>query len=271
MIYDKQLNELWKTPTLQTNHLIRYAPAPNLSSTIEQYFLVDNQQTLHIPTYILPDLSAHILLHEIQTVKGVYYRFSIVGSRSEGFLLNRQSRKRTFIIRLAPGILPKLLPLSGKETNNQSLLLGEFFPAIAEQLTVLFSNKNGTGAPPTYIFKWLETHLFLPIQAQVLLPNAVKEFLHCLDGNYSNWTVQKMAKKLGYSERYLYKMSIQYLGMNPNKAIRVQRLLSSFKNRVKYPNYNWSDIAFQSGYADQSHLIAEYQEMMECTPRQLFL
>jgi len=270
MVYDGQLNELWKVTKLDTSGLARYTPSRALLNIVKHYFLVDNRHNLGIPTYILPDLSAHILLHEIQGIHGVHFRFSLVGSRSKGFLLNRQGRKRTFIIRFAPGVLPKLLAISGKEVNNQSFSFIEFFPAIAEQLTIIFSKKSTRESNPTLIFKWLEANLFLPMQAKILLPHAVKGLIHCLKGNHTDLNVQKMAKDLGYSERYLHKIAMQYLGMNPNKAIRIQRLLSSFTMRLNYSNYKWSDIAFQSGYADQSHLIAEYQEMMGKTPRQLF-
>ncbi len=270
MIYDRQLNELWLTSTFKSEKLRIYAPSFDLLHVVEQYFLVDNSQNIDSPAYILPDLSAHLLLHEIQDKKGIRFCFSVVGSRSEGFLLNRRSRKRTFIIRFVPGVLPKLLAIAGKALNNQSLALAEFFPDIAEQLSIVFLSSAEKQLAPIIVFKWLEAHLLRPMQSKLSLPNAVKGFIHYLKNTVDGLTVQQAAKEIGFSERYLHKIAIQYFGMNPNKAIRVQRLLSSFEHRMKYPTYNWSDIAYQAGYTDQSHLIAEYQEMLARTPRQLF-
>ena len=270
MIYDGQLNELWQSSSRQSNSLIQYSPSIALANIVEQYFLVDNSQYLDIPAYILPDLSAHLLIHEIQDVSGIYFRFSLVGSRSKGFLLNRRNRKRTFIIRFAPGVLCKMLAISAQALNNQSLPLADFFPDAADQLSNILLRSTETQYSPKSIFHCVEQEVLIPMQAKLSLPNVVQGFVHYLNNKGSSLSVRQAAREIGCSERYLYKTSTQYLGMNPNKAIRVRRLLTSLEYRIQYSNYYWSDIAIQSGYADQSHLIAEYQEMLERTPRQIF-
>jgi len=269
MIFDHQLNELWQSNQLIDKQLIKYKPSDHLASIVEQYFVVNDIQCDTAPIYILPDLSGHLLIHQFKNHKSCQHSFSLVGSRTSGFRINRKNRIRTFIIRFRPGILSKLTKILGKESSDQSFPLELFFPIVAERLDLLFSEETHRTEDFKLLFQWLETNLLEPLLANLQLPKIMLKFLSHLKDKEKNWNVNTMAKKMGISERYLHKITTSYLGMNPNKVLRIGRLVHSFEHRVEYPLYNWSDIAFLSGYSDQSHMIEEYQELLKRTPRQV--
>lgn len=269
MIFDQQLNELWESNQLINNQLIRYSPSHHLSSIVEQYFVVDNIQSNTAPVFILPDLSGHLILYQFKGNGDYKYHFSLVGSRTSGFCISRRKRIRTFIIRFHPGVFSKLTRVLGQESCDQSFPMKLFFPVIAEQLAVFFPKQIDRVKDFKSIFQWLETHLLEPLQIDLQLPKRMLGFLAHLKSKDISLNVKTAAKKMGISERYLHKIATRHLGINPNKAIRIGRLAHSFEQRMHNPQYNWSDIACLSGYADQSHMIEEYQEMLDRTPRQL--
>jgi len=269
MTFDHQLNELWQSNQLIDSQLIRYEPSDHITSIVEQYFVVNDSQCDTAPIYILPDLSGHLLIHQFKNSESIQYRFSLVGSRTSGFRINRKHRIRTFIIRFCPGILSKLTKVLSKESADQSFLLSSFFPVVAERLAILFSEKTHNTEDFQFLFQWLESNLIEPLITELQLPKLVLGFLGHLKSKEINLNVRATAKKLGISERYLHKITTAHLGMNPNKVLRIGRLIYSFEHRMQHPQYNWSDIAFLSGYADQSHMIEEYQELLKRTPRQV--
>lgn len=269
MTFDHQLNELWQSNQLIDSQLIRYEPSDHLTSIVEQYFVVNDGQCDTAPIYILPDLSGHLLIHQFKNGQAYQYRFSLVGSRTSGFRINRKNRVRTFIIRFRPGMLSKVTKILGQESADQSFPLALFFPIVTEQLAMLFSAKIHKLEDFQFLFQWLEINLLEPLLANLQLPKPILGFLEHLKSKEINLNVNTTAKKLGISERYLRKITNAHLGMPPNKAIRIGRLIYSFEHRIQHPQYNWSDIAFLSGYADQSHMIEEYQELLKRTPRQV--
>ncbi|MEU4194745.1 helix-turn-helix domain-containing protein [Kribbella sp. NPDC026611] len=74
-------------------------------------------------------------------------------------------------------------------------------------------------------------------------------------------TVSQTATKLGVSERYLRRVFHRTVGVSPKHFARISRVRS-----VINTSNPWSEAAAKAGYTDQSHLIADFRDLMRVTP-----
>lgn len=82
-------------------------------------------------------------------------------------------------------------------------------------------------------------------------------------------TVDQLVKYTGYTERHLERIFNECVGLNPKKFGNIVKL-HSFLNLLKYKpvHGNITDLCYQAGYGDQSHLIKEFKKITGITPTQ---
>jgi AraC-like DNA-binding protein len=80
-------------------------------------------------------------------------------------------------------------------------------------------------------------------------------------------SVRLLADAAGVSPRHLARVFLEVVGVSPKRYCRLARFhagLSYAGTRVK-----WAQAAEELGYADQSHMIAEFREFSSLTPENL--
>ena len=63
---------------------------------------------------------------------------------------------------------------------------------------------------------------------------------------------------------------INEVGIPPKLYARITRFYNALENKMLHPNKNWTEIAYQSGYYDQSHFIKEVKLFSAKSPDELF-
>jgi AraC-like DNA-binding protein len=82
------------------------------------------------------------------------------------------------------------------------------------------------------------------------------------------WTVQDMARAAGVSRQHLTREFREQIGISPKLYSR----LSRFHAALAYagsPSVDWAHAAAEAGFADQSHMIAEFRQFSGLTPHAL--
>jgi AraC-like DNA-binding protein len=77
--------------------------------------------------------------------------------------------------------------------------------------------------------------------------------------------VAALAAELGCSRRYLQSRFGAQIGLAPKTAGRVIRF-ADVRRRIERDPAGWAEIASAAGYADQSHLVREFQQLAGTTP-----
>jgi AraC-like DNA-binding protein len=82
-------------------------------------------------------------------------------------------------------------------------------------------------------------------------------------------TVNHLVKYTGYTERHIERIFNESIGLNPKKFGNIVKL-HFFLNLLKYKSNqsNITDLCYEAGYADQSHLIKEFKKYTGITPTQ---
>lgn len=81
-------------------------------------------------------------------------------------------------------------------------------------------------------------------------------------------TVGELARQCHMSERKLQGLFHDYIGVGVKWAIMRIRLLEVIKYARTQSDPNWTTIATQFGYSDQSHFINEFKKLAGCSPAQ---
>lgn len=82
-------------------------------------------------------------------------------------------------------------------------------------------------------------------------------------------TVERLAHEAGVSRQQLTRAFHERVGVSPKRYCRIARFQAALGFARAGASADWARVAIQSGYADQSHLIAEFRELSGLTPHRL--
>jgi len=189
----------------------------------------------------------------------------VSGMRTSRIIIGTGSGAPMLVLRLRPGALPALTGIPASELNDTvvdlELLLGERFTTVRDALGEALEQRGAQAMLDEA--EWLLVPLF-PLRenghARLSLAYAA---LHQQGGHRS---VRSISAELGCSHKHLNDLFHRYYGLGPKRfgsVIRFQALL----NRLEKGNEpDWTQLALEHGYYDQSHMANTFREMTGLSP-----
>lgn len=101
-------------------------------------------------------------------------------------------------------------------------------------------------------------------------PNLLIE--HCLkqvEASEGLISLNRLSYNNGISQRHLSRSFQQCIGLSPKEYLRMARFLRSLTYVKRHTDLSFTEIAYKSGYYDQSHLNRDYKDYAGYTPGQL--
>jgi AraC-like DNA-binding protein len=95
--------------------------------------------------------------------------------------------------------------------------------------------------------------------------DVVKDLMYELRHQDVYDTMESIATRYGISARYMQQLFLQYTGLTPKLYSQINRFQQSLQ-LVTNRNTSLTDIAYECGYADQSHFIKEFKAFTGTTP-----
>jgi AraC-like DNA-binding protein len=78
--------------------------------------------------------------------------------------------------------------------------------------------------------------------------------------------IRRLAGEVGWSHKHLITRFTQQIGLTPKTAARLIRFDTVWRRLAKHPPARWDQLAADSGYADQAHLIRDSHQFIGATP-----
>jgi AraC-like DNA-binding protein len=100
-------------------------------------------------------------------------------------------------------------------------------------------------------------------------PPLVRVGMHMLRAGAGQLRPGALSAPLGVTDRHLRRVILAETGISPRRFARVQRFHALLRDADREGNPGWAALAARHGYADQSHLIRELQDLAGVTPGQL--
>ena len=80
-------------------------------------------------------------------------------------------------------------------------------------------------------------------------------------------SIESLANGAGVSRQHLTRVFREQVGVSPKTLCRLARFQSALHYARAGEGVDWAGVAYELGYTDQSHMIAEFREFSSLTPR----
>lgn len=167
---------------------------------------------------------------------------------------------KTVGICFVPNALKSIFGFNANELTDSCLDMALLWPNLAEQLLTTPSVAGQVA--------WLSGYLTDQIRKTGTPVDAFTHYaLSQLIDTKGNVSLKQMQHTLNLSERSIERRFEQQVGISPKLYARVCRFQASLSQLQRNDYGKLSDVAFENGYADQSHFIRVFREFTGHSPR----
>jgi len=189
---------------------------------------------------------------------------ALVGTMTRCQVVRREPDEDFLGVRFRPGGAAALLGHSVDSFTDCQPRLADLLGHGIERLTVELSRMAPEGRLEVLFAELLE-RLHRAVQPNALASVAAAQ-LDELNGAAS---VSGLARELGVTRQHLTRCFRRVVGIGPKTYARVARFQAARKRALSSHITDWAEIAYCSGYTDQSHLIADFRRLTGLTPVRL--
>ncbi len=254
-----------------------YRPSPPLSDFIENFWMYNGYHSPHLKERILPSGTFELVFNlrddELRIYKAALpdrcVRFSgaIVSGPYHGFFVTDAAEEASVMgVHFKQGGAFPFLGLSADELADTHIDLDTIWGCRATEIRERLS----ATAAPIHRFRLLERELLSRILRPLEHHPAVSLALDGFRIDNARAVVRKLARSAGLSDRRFIDVFRFEVGLKPklfNRVERFQRVLAVV-HRVATPD--WTKLALDYGYFDQSHLIRDFLAFSGFSPAEYF-
>jgi AraC-like DNA-binding protein len=163
---------------------------------------------------------------------------------------------------LKPYSLISLFDISAQELTDKPVDFNLFSKRNRLQEQLLNSNTAGE------MILVLDNYLFSLIPKNIKDRPLIKHASETIFKNPTRQVLSEIQKDLCVTERTLQRMFEKNIGVSPNQFRKIHQFNKAFRQLNNREFQNLSDIAYDNGYADQSHYIRAFKEFTNITPKE---
>jgi AraC-like DNA-binding protein len=211
---------------------------------------------------ILPDANGHLIFSRSRAPgRRTTDDLRLVGPRTRFVDLDKSARQLTVGVRFRPGVLPLLAALPATELVDRGAPAHDLFGPAGGGLE---RDASGAGSPEAVL------DLVLTFVAKRLegrnLDWRVRATGGMVERSGGRVTADQLCAAMGVAPRTLRGALKDGLGVGLKRFARVRRLHTAIGLGLSGRPCSWATVASAAGYADQSHLIHEFQALVGETP-----
>lgn len=237
-----------------------------LAASIECVWMRDAGAGTHQPAerLVLPDNCSDIIIRlEHETIDRA--AVIAVGAMSAPLPVRDDFPGRWVGVRFRPGRARQALRINAGELRDQCVPLTDLDPAL-ERLIV-----RAMRAPASVRDLALALQqVFATRLAGERTPSpAVQEALWRISDSRGALAIHRLCRELRVSRQHLARLFDREVGVPPKlvaRVTRVKHVMSLATRRPPTVSPPWARIAAETGYTDQSHLIADFHALVGATP-----
>lgn len=243
----------------RTFHLARALPPPDLRLFVERYWIVSwdlrgqspqTQETLPYPC-------AHLVFEAGNT--------SIVGVMTGKFTRLLEGHGHVFGIKFQPAGFYPFARRPMRSLTDQRLPFADIFGVRCDELESAILAQLDQATQVTLAEDFLRARLPQPDERVAILNNIVADIAADRDIT----TVEQVLHRCAHgtmSKRTLQRLFSDYIGVGPKWVIRRFRLHEAAGRIDAGDTVDWSRLALELGYTDQTHFIKDFKAIVGKTP-----
>lgn len=247
-------------------------PASQLSGFVDNFWLYEGYEAEHANERILPTGTIELVINLRENELRIYkaeqpdhcVRFSgavVSGAYGKGFVSDTDEEAFIMGVHFKPGGAFPFLGLPADELADMHVDLETLWSSSAIRLRERLCEASTASERFCLLQEALTSNLFRPMEHHYAVSTALEAF-----GRNPNRPVSEITKDVGLSQRRFIQIFRSEVGMTPKLFSRVQRFQRARTLIEQKKTSDWTDIAIESGYFDQSHMIREFHEFSGISP-----
>ncbi len=242
-------------------------PHQKIANYVDKILVIENNDFLQ--PFILPLYANGVPTILFQSVKGKLgncnsNHLTLFGQTISPTSLTLNNDFILIAYFLKPYSLISLFGVQGFELTNKPIDLNLLSP----QKTINLQDQLLNCKTVDEMTLKLDDYIFELINSAKGISDTIKYVSERLSNSFFNESIHNVQKELKITERTLQRAFKNNIGISPNIYRRICQFNAAFTD-LNLGNYgNLSDIAFNHGYADQSHYIRTFKEFTNITPRE---
>jgi AraC-like DNA-binding protein len=263
-----QIDELKHTTTLGTWSLTRAQPSAELAPIVREYWEVKGRLS-PFREAVLPNGFVELMInlgpaHRVfeGAGSGVWDRSWFSGMQERSIFIESLDGTHLVSIRMHPLGATQLLGFGAARSANSIIDLETLVGTDAD---VLRERLIGADNPPAR-FVILEKFLRARIGRGLAIPEFIRQAATRLELTHGCVPVGELHQELDVSRKHLAVSFTRYVGIPAKAYARIQRFVWTLDRIRSSTSVEWSRIAAEAGYSDQSHLVRDFRRVGAASP-----
>lgn len=236
--------------------LRRYPPAADLAFFVERFWLVrwDLRGQAPYRQTALPHPCVNLVIEQ--------ERARVYGVTTRVFATLLREQGRAFGVKFRPGAFYPFVRFPMASLTDGSLSLPDAFGAESPALTAAFHAQADADTLIALAEAFLRPRLPQPDETVTV----VNQIVDTIIGNREITRVDAVAQRFNLTTRTLQRLFRLYVGVSPKWVIKRYRLHEAAAHLTNGDVTDWSTLAVELGYFDQSHFINDFKKLIGTTP-----
>lgn len=250
-----------------------HIPNAPLSRFVQSFIYFSEFSSPHLVERFLPDGNLELIISLDDEPEHVYHNESLreiqtcrkgwaSGLRTRPISIPAGSGTTKLIVIFRAGMAHPFFPVPMSEISDivvdADMLWGNEFGILRERILEESDVKR----------KFAVTEEFLTgmLGSETELNPCVEFAVRGIGGDPSGTRLAKLSDRIGYSQKHLITMFKKNVGTTPKAYLRVMRFQKAVAEIESRADYDWTEIALESGFYDQAHFINDFRELSGFTP-----
>lgn len=186
-----------------------------------------------------------------------------IGASAAPVVVRMRDKVEGVSVTLRPGAAAALLGLPAGEIAGQAVNLDELWQGGAAELLERMAAAPDDAARATLLQSALERRLR---DGSGTVHAAAMHAARLIAESGGRRPLREVAAAVGVGERRLQQLFHAHVGLSPRAWARLARLHDCLRALRLQPTPAWADVAVESGFYDQSHLVNEFRALCGVTP-----
>jgi AraC-like DNA-binding protein len=263
-----QIDELRHTTTLGTWCLTRAQPNAELTGVVQEYWEVKGRLS-PFREAVLPNGYVELMVnlgpaHRVfeGSGTGVWERSWFSGVQERSIFIESLDGTHLVSARLHPLGATQLFGFAVPDAANSIIDLEQLIGAYARDLRARLLAADSPGAR----FVILETLLRERQMQRLAVPAFVRDAATRLEQSHGLLRIGALHEELDVSRKHLAVSFNRYVGVSAKAYGQIQRFVWTLDRLRSSADVEWSRIAAEAGYSDQSHLVRDFQRVGAASP-----
>jgi AraC-like DNA-binding protein len=255
---------------------MQVSPSKELLPYIKHYLFLDNKETSIQKLRLFSDGNTGIvfsfkskLISDITNDVTNHLPDSFLYGQLNGFKDLYSNDEITLIIAVfQPNGIHQLLGIPANEFLDSIISIDDMFGENGLFLQEKLSEQNNHQTRIALLNQFFKSLISKKSQSNQFPINSSLDFIVANKGVFS---LTQLVKYTGYTERHLERKFKESIGLNPKKfgnVIRLHYFLKLLKD--KSDNTNLTNLCYDAGFSDQSHLIKDFRKHTGISPTEYF-